>query len=248
VASTDAPTGSDPSPTPTSSDPSSHHGARSHSGTVRAIVLVVAGVLAGVLVAVLLLRPHSSTLVAPNPKGDRVPAAQQGQVPSGFAPATTVHGTLPLVQHVPPVEIAVPAIAVRSSLIGLRLNNDGTLQVPTDYAQAGWYSQGPAPGDAGQPAVIVGHVDSTSGPAVFYRLKELHKGDPVLVRRSDGTTARFVVYKSAQFPKDNFPASQVYASNPDAELRLITCTGDFDRATGHYLGNYVVYAKELAAR
>lgn len=208
------------------------------------MVLVVAGVLVGVGAAVLLLRPTSS-LTAPSPSGDRIPAAQ---APSAFAPVTVAGQSVPLAQHVPPVEVAVPAIGVRSGLVGLRLNNDGSLQVPTDYAQAGWYSQGPAPGDVGQPAVIVGHVDSTKGPAVFFKLKELHNGDPVLVRRSDGTSVTFVVYRAAQYPKDNFPADQVYAPNPDAELRLITCTGDFDRATGHYLGNYVVYAKEKVAK
>jgi len=216
-----------------------------HRGTVRAVVLVVAGMLAGILVAVLVLQRHSSALVAPNPTGDRVPAAQ---APSAFAPATVAGHLAPLAQHVPPVEVAVPAIAVRSSLVGLRLNNDGSLQVPTDYAQAGWYAQGPAPGDVGQPAVIVGHVDSTNGPAVFFKLRELRTGDPILVRRADGTSARFVVYRAAQYPKEGFPAQQVYAPNPDAELRLITCTGDFDRATGHYLGNYVVYAKQQTTK
>ena len=221
-------------------------GSRSqHRGTVRAVVLVVAGVLAGILVAVLVPQRHSSALVAPAPAGDRNPAAQP---PNAFAPATSAGHLAPLDQHVPPVEVAVPAIGVRSGLVGLRLNTDGSLQVPTDYAQAGWYSQGSAPGDVGQPAVIVGHVDSTTGPAVFFKLRELHNGDPVLVRRADGTSVRFVVYRAAQYPKDNFPAQQVYAPDPDAELRLITCTGDFDRATGHYLGNYVVYAKQQTTK
>jgi len=228
---------------PATNEPEVPGSSRRHRGAVRAVVLVVAGVLVGVLAAGLLLRPHSS-LVAPNPTGDRVAAAQ---APSAFAPATTAGHLVPLSEHVPPVEVAVPAIAVRSSLVGLRLNGDGSLQVPIDYAQAGWYSQGPAPGDIGQPAVIVGHVDSTNGPAVFFKLRELHTGDPILVRRADGTSIRFVVYRAAQYPKDSFPARQVYAPDPDAELRLITCTGDFDRATGHYLGNYVVYAKQQPA-
>ena len=235
---TDPHAGSDPAAVPAGSR-------RRHRGVVRAAVLVVAGVLAGILVAVLVLQPHSSALVAPNPAGDRIPAAQP---PAAFAPAATAGHLVPLSQHVPPIEDAVPAIGVRSGLAGLRLNTDGSLQVPTDYAQAGWYSQGPAPGDVGQPAVIVGHVDSTNGPAVFFKLRELHNGDPVLVRRADGTSVRFVVYRAAQYPKENFPAQQVYAPNPDAELRLITCTGDFDRATGHYLGNYVVYAKQQTTK
>jgi len=180
---TDPNAGTDPAAAP--ADSSSRH-----RGPVRAVVLVVAGVLAGILVAVLVLQRHSNALVAPNPTNDRIPAAQ---APSAFAPATTAGRLVPLDQHVPPVEVAVPAIGVRSGLAGLRLNADGSLQVPTDYAQAGWYSQGPAPGDVGQPAVIVGHVDSTNGPAVFFKLRELRTGDPILVRRADGTSARFVV-------------------------------------------------------
>ncbi len=235
---TDPHAGSDPAAVPAGSS-------RRHRGVVHAAVLVVAGVLAGILVAVLVLQPHSSALVAPAPAGDRIPAAQP---PAAFAPAATAGQLVPLSQHVPPIEVAVPGIGVRSGLAGLRLNTDGSLQVPTDYAQAGWYSQGPAPGDVGQPAVIVGHVDSTNGPAVFFKLRELHTGDPILVRRADGTSIRFSVYRAAQYPKEGFPAQQVYAPNPDAELRLITCTGDFDRATGHYLGNYVVYAKQQTTK
>lgn len=212
---------------------------RRNSRVLGAGVLVVAGILIGVLAAVLLL--NRSTLAAPDPSGGRAPAAV---VPGAFTPVTNGGQAVPIAEHIPPVEVAIPVIGVRSSLVGLRLANDGTLQVPTDYAQAGWYSDGPAPADVGQPAVIVGHVDSTAGPAVFYRLRELKNGDPILVRRADGTSVRFVVYRSAQYPKSNFPAQQIYGSQPDAELRLITCTGDFDRATGHYLGNYVVYAKQ----
>jgi len=217
-----------------------------HRGALRAAAFAVAGLLGGILIAVMVLGAGSSRLVAPNPRGARVPAAQQGP-PDGFAPLSNQAGPVPLAQHVPPVEVAVPAIAVRSALVGLRLNADGTLQVPGDYARAGWYSQGPAPGDAGQPAVIVGHVDSTKGPAIFFRLRQLRAGDAVLIRRADGSAVRFVVYRTTQYPKDNFPAGQVYAPTPDAELRLITCTGTFNRAAGSYLDNFVVYAKQQPA-
>ena len=213
--------------------------------SAEAVALVLGGVLLGILLAVALGQSRSPTLVAPNATGDRIPTAQ---APHAFVPATTAGHLVPLAQHVPPVEIAAPVIGLRSVLAGLRLDADGSLQVPTDYAQAGWYSQGPAPGDVGEPAVIVGHVDSTTGPAVFFKLRELRAGDPVLVRRADGSSVRFVVYRTAQYPKEGFPARKVYAPGTDAELRLITCTGDFDRATGHYLGNYVVYARAKAAK
>ncbi len=220
--------------------PSESAAPRSHrrAAVLGAAVLVAVGTGLGAL-GVVALRPASHpALVSATPSGDRVDPVTAARVPDGFTAPT---GTL--AAHVPPVEIAVPAIAVRSRLIGLRLNSDNTLQVPADYGIAGWYSDGPAPGDTGPPAVIVGHVDSHAGPGIFYRLTELHKGDAVLVRRADGTDVRFVVYRTADFPKDSFPAKQVYAAHPDPELRLITCTGTFNSLTGHYKGNRVVYAR-----
>lgn len=237
-------TAGEPSPSPGAPHAPSDRRPRA---AARSALLVVAGLLLGVLVAVLALGGNSSRLSAPDPTVPRAPAAQQGQVPEGFGSARIAGGVIPLAQHVPPVEVAVPAIAVRSGLVGLRLNTDGTLQVPSDYARAGWYSQGPAPGDAGQPAVIVGHVDSTNGPAIFFRLRQLQTGDAVLIRRADGSSVRFVVYRTKQYPKTDFPANQVYAPTPDAEIRLITCTGTFNRAAGSYLDNFVVYAKQQPA-
>ena len=112
-------------------------------------------------------------------------------------------------------------------------------------ALAGWYRQGPAPGDPG-PAVLTGHVDSVAGPAVFFRLRDIAVGDPVLVDRADGTTVRFTVTRVARYPKGAFPAAEVYGPTPDAELRLITCGGVFDRATGSYADNVIVFARLVA--
>jgi len=139
--------------------------------------------------------------------------------------------------------LAAPAISVRSKLINLHLNPDKSLQVPVDYGVAGWYSDGPSPGETGPPAVIIGHVDSKAGPGIFYRLAQMHKGDTVLTRGSDGSALKFVVYDSQEFPKDAFPAEQVYAPTATPELRLITCTGTFNKTSGHYLNNRVVYAR-----
>ena len=94
--------------------------------------------------------------------------------------------------------------------------------------------------------MIVGHVDSLTGPGVFYRLSELRPGNRIFVLRADGTTVAFRVTAVRAYQKDHFPTHDVYGPTPDAELRLITCGGDFDAATGHYLSNVVVYATELA--
>ena len=122
---------------------------------------------------------------------------------------------------------------------------DGSLEVPDDYDQAGWFTPGPAPGQFG-PAVLAGHVDSQDGPAVFHRLSELRPGAIIDVARVDGSTARFAVDKVERYAKDQFPTVAVYGDTTHrAELRLITCGGRFDSGTGHYTDNVVVYAHLL---
>jgi Sortase domain len=140
-----------------------------------------------------------------------------------------------------PVGIEIPAIGVRARLVPLRLNSDGTLEVPTRFGDAGWWAGGPRPGERG-PAVIAGHVDSRTGPAVFYRLSELRAGDRISVVRRDGSRVRFVVRRTERYPKARFPTARVYGRTQGATLRVITCSGTFDRASGHYLDNAVVYA------
>lgn len=165
----------------------------------------------------------------------------------GVAPDSTVAVTaaapVPVAQaH--PVFIGITSIGVWAGLVDLGLNADRTLQTPTDFGTAGWFTGGPIPGAPG-PAVIAGHVDSTAGPAVFYRLAELRPGDSVEIRRRDGSTVAFTVTTVQQFAKDTFPAADVYRWVDQPALRLITCGGDFDSDSGHYRDDIVVFA-ELA--
>ena len=142
-----------------------------------------------------------------------------------------------------PVQVDIPSIEVSSSLVDLGLNEDGTLEVPVNYAKAGWFTGGNYPGDPqGPPGLIAGHVDDHTGPAVFYKLRELAVGDEVLVTRADNTVAVFTVSDSDQYPKNAFPADQVYAPVDDSEIVLITCTGTFDDAARSYQDNLVVRA------
>ena len=144
-----------------------------------------------------------------------------------------------------PNQLTIPAISLSVSLGTLGLNSDGTVQVPTDIQQPGWYRLGPSPGEIGS-AVILGHVDSYQGPAVFFKLRALVAGDPVDVSLADGFTAEFKVTSVAQYLKADFPDQAVYASHGYSALQLITCGGAFDSKTGHYLSNIVVYTS-LAA-
>jgi sortase (surface protein transpeptidase) len=140
--------------------------------------------------------------------------------------------------------VEVPGIGVRSDLVDLRLDDTGALEAPTDFARAGWFVDGPQPGQPG-PSVIAGHVDSQDGPAVFFRLHELAEGDEVLVHRADGSTIRFAVTRVEQYAKDAFPTDAVYGPVPGPELRLITCGGEFDADRRSYRDNIVVYATAL---
>jgi len=142
-----------------------------------------------------------------------------------------------------PVSISIPDIDVSAPVIRVGLNADGTVQVPPlgDHNLTGWYEHGPAPGQRG-PAVILGHVDSLTGISVFYYLKDLHAGSRVYVTLADGKVASFAVDGVQKVAKDAFPTATVYGKAGYPSLRLITCGGAFDKATGHYADNIIVYA------
>ena len=181
--------------------------------------------------------PEPVRVSAPQPAAP--PAPSTGS--SNAADALALHvKTLPRSR---PVGLTIPSIGVHASTV-VKLGKDpnGNLQVPTDFATPGWFADGPAPGQFG-PAVIAGHVDSTNGPAVFYRLGALRRGAAVMVSRADGSTVRFSVDKVERYAKNRFPTVAVYGdATHRSELRLITCAGTFDRSTGHYLDNVVAYA------
>ncbi|GAA5766976.1 hypothetical protein Aros01_03477 [Streptosporangium roseum] len=137
----------------------------------------------------------------------------------------------------------IPRIGVNAPLVVLGLEGDGALAVPPlDHADvAGWYGGGPTPGEPGS-AVIVGHLDTRTGPAVFARLDELRPGDSIGVARGDGTVALFAVERLEQAPKDRFPAERVYGPTGGRRLRLVTCGGSFDQARRSYDDNIIVHA------
>jgi hypothetical protein len=209
---------------------SRHRASRRRGPTLLRLGLALLALGAG---AVALLGPG-----APAPVGAATPAT----VPAASVPGPVVLAEQPATGTAAPTRVRVPAIGVDSVLVGLQLDATGALAAPADDAVAGWYAGGPAPGDVG-PAVVAGHVDSSRGPAVFARLRDLTAGDEVLVDRSDGTTARFTVTRVERHPKDAFPTDAVYGPTADAQLRLVTCGGDFDRSVRSYEDNVVVFAR-----
>ncbi|MFK4226731.1 class F sortase [Streptomyces sp. NPDC019890] len=145
--------------------------------------------------------------------------------------------------YAPAERVRIPAIRVDAPVMNVGLDHDGWIAAPPpqDPNIAGWYQNGIAPGQRGT-AVVVGHVDNLSGPAVFYGLGSIQKGEHIEVSRFDGKTAIFEVYGVEVFSKQDFPGARVYGDTGFAELRVITCGGGYTKSNG-YSGNVVVFAR-----
>ena len=139
-----------------------------------------------------------------------------------------------------PTRLRVAKIDVDTSFVTITKKADGTIQVPSDPFAVGWYDKGPTPGEMG-PAIVVGHVDRPGGTAVFWRLRELVPGDTFEVDRADGSVVKFKVDEVKLFPQSDFPSEEVYGNLDHAGIRLITCSGTFDRQKRKYSDNLVVY-------
>ncbi len=182
------------------------------------LVVIVAGTVG------LLLTRHSTPALRPVAAGVAALPTPTGSIAALPAPTGPIVAPPPSAQPAQvasPVSLTIPLIGVKTQLQTLGLAAGGALQVPSLTSVAGWYTGSPRPGAVGS-AIIVGHIDSLTGPGVFYRLPE------------------------QTYLKDQFPTQTVYGPTPDAELRLITCGGAFDAATGHYLSNIVVYATQVS--
>jgi len=141
-----------------------------------------------------------------------------------------------------PVHLSIPAIGSSSHVIPLGRNADGTIQTPDNTIETGWFKPGPGPGELGA-ALVVGHVDSYRGPGVFFHLRALRRGDVINVTLANNHKLRFRVTGSKDVSKNRFPNKLVFARTTVPTLRLVTCGGAFDRSTGHYLNNYIVFAR-----
>ncbi|MER6943569.1 class F sortase [Nonomuraea sp. NPDC000554] len=141
-----------------------------------------------------------------------------------------------------PESIDIPSIDVEAPLMKLGLSKDGEVELPPyeKPKMAGWFSGSAVPGEKGA-SVIVGHVDTKTAPAVFFKLRQVRKGEIVKVERSDGKVVEYKVDSIEQVHKDSFPAKRVYV---DDGLKLVTCGGKFDYAKGEYIDNIIVYASK----
>lgn len=206
-------------------------------GTTRTALLAL---LLGPVIALTALTVIHTTLLA-EPRPEPQPQAAADTLEDTVAVQSTVAVASPAPDQVArPARIEVPAIDVDAEIVPLGLHDDGTMEVP-DQGLAGWYRPGPRPGAPG-PAVIAAHVDSRQGPDVFFRLRELAPGDGITVTDKRGSDHRFVVVDREQAPKDELPVERIWHDDGHATLRLITCGGAFDRGSGHYRDNVIVYA------
>ncbi|MGW5091598.1 class F sortase [Streptomyces sp. 067-1] len=202
------------------------------------------GVIALVLLTGLALIRNGSGEFDVGPPQPASAAAPDTRTAPGEAVAS---GVAPLPYSVPD-QVSIPAIQVDAPVMGVGLDPDGWVDAPPpeDPNLAGWFTGAVTPGEKGT-SVVVGHVDNQQGPAVFYGLGALKKGNKVEVHRQDGKTAVFEVYGIEVFETNNFPGDRVYGSKGTPELRVITCGGGFTKENG-YDGNVVVFARLVEVR
>ncbi|SEP93574.1 LPXTG-site transpeptidase (sortase) family protein [Streptomyces sp. yr375] len=165
----------------------------------------------------------------------------------GLPPSAAPDGDpAPAGKHLPrsrPVRLLIPKIGVDAPFTALAIGADGRLEPPPadDTNLVGWHAAGASPGETGT-SIIAGHVDTKTSPAVFAGLAELAKGDTFQVLRADGRTASFQVDSAETFAKDDFPSERVYGDTAQAQVRLITCAGEYNRTVRDYTDNLVVFA------
>lgn len=190
--------------------------------------------------------PYTPSTVGPGGPGRLTAAAATAPPP---APAAQPVQAITTGKKVRPTRLRITRIGVDAPLSSVGVTKTKTIQVPplSKPQVAGWYRLGPVPGEVG-PAVILGHVDTRKGPAVFYRLRELKRGDKLQVVRSDRSVAEFTVDGVEQIGKNTFPTSRVYGNLGSAGLRLITCGGVFNPKARSYTDNIIVYATLTATR
>ncbi|MGG8405837.1 class F sortase [Streptomyces sp. 12297] len=205
------------------------------------------GVLALVMLTGLAMIRNGADVESGPPQPAAAASVRVQQKALGTAAPTPPAG-MQVLEHATVERIRIPSINVDAPTMTVGLDAEGWIDAPPpqDPNLAGWYLNGISPGQRGS-AVIVGHVDNKKGPAVFYGLGSVRKGDDIEVTRYDGRTAVFEVYGVEVFSKNDFPGALVYGDTGHPELRVITCGGGYSKSRG-YDGNVVVFARMVETR
>jgi sortase (surface protein transpeptidase) len=187
------------------------------------------------------------------PSGRRaLPDPRATVIPAGVRTVAPTPASLPTARPMAasaPVRIEIPVLAVSAPVMRLGLSPAGTVNVPplANHNLAGWYDRSVTPGQDGS-AVLLGHVDSYTGISVFFFIKTLHPGDRIKIIRANGSAGVFAVDGVQRAAKVTFPTASVYHNTRYPALRLVTCGGPFDAASGQYLDNIIVYAHLVSAQ
>lgn len=213
--------------------------------TVSLVALVAGAVALAIALHAQASAPAPRAAGTIDPPATTSTAAPSGKGSAGSAGSPRASHTAPPLGASRPRTIEIPSIGVRSKVNPIGLAEDGSIAVPRPgptLNQAAWFQNSPTPGQPG-PSVIEGHVDSESGPSVFFELGKLKPGQRIIVTRADATRLTFTVDAIRNYLKSKFPTSVVYGAKDlsTPALRLITCS-QFDTATRHHLGNAVVFA------
>ncbi|WP_239616161.1 class F sortase [Cohnella mopanensis] len=144
-----------------------------------------------------------------------------------------------------PARIYIPAIDVHAEIEPVSVTNKGQMAVPHSTGKVGYLSDGILPGAIGN-AIMDGHVDSYVGPAVFFNLKKLKKGDSVYVKNNKGYSVPFIVESVESFQTSEAPIKRIFGHIDEPRLNLITCTGKYSRKKREHEARLVVFTKRLA--
>lgn len=218
-------------------------------GAIAEIAAPAGGIVAAADPPATPLQPTPPPAPVPAPPAPAAPAP--AAIPAGTPPRTFIRRLgapappAPPKPHIgQPLRLKIPAINVDAAVEDVGQTSDGAMDVPKDFNDTAWYDLGARPGEQGN-AVVAGHVDSTTGKAVFWDLRKLVSGDQIIVVGDDGVERQFVVTASEAYGRADVPLDRIFGPTTEAHLNLITCDSSsaFDRTKREYAGNLVVYAK-----
>lgn len=164
------------------------------------------------------------------------PTEQEIQVPQSKTVAEVASSTKP-------ARLIIPSIGVDANVQYVGISKHGTMAVPTNYTDVGWYRYGAVPGRAGS-AVMAGHLDNGFGLAgVFKRLDELKIGDEIVVLDQSGKRMHFKVVNTGVLDSSTNDTEKVFGGDSStSRLNIITCEGTWQPEKKSYSERRIVYS------
>lgn len=159
-------------------------------------------------------------------------------------PSTPRHITTPTPAIASPQRLVIDKLGINADVEEVALTTTGAMDVPKAWENVGWYKLGAKPGETGN-AVIAGHLDSPTAPAVFYKLNQLELGDIITVQDTTGQKRNFKVVDKQTYPDAGFPLELVFGRTDKKRLNLITCQGSFNQSTKLYSHRLVVFTEPI---